>query len=261
MPKQYQWRATTTFQTVAPNTSLTSGAIPATEESWQTADIGTPFTITRDYYYHDANNTNVSGWFTDDNSTRVRITIEQTWNTSVDAYNNVTVSISTKIGPIVRDDKRGVCADTPGRQIEIYTQDSGSPVISIIDNQVGTERTLQGTVTTIPTYTITITPGAQNEQSSVYIHDTTIGLWWYDDIWSGVQFKNILPADYRPGAINDTLVWQSHNRPAGNSHTYDGTKFIEMRTIGAPTEKGTPPSIMNNNIWFNMNKIGKDANV
>ena len=63
--------------------------------------------------------------------------------------------------------------------------------------------------------------------------------------------------DYRPGAISDS-VWKSHNRSGGTCHVYDGTKYLEMRTVGAPTAKGNPPSAYHDSAWYNMNRVGKE---
>lgn len=91
-----------------------------------------------------------------------------------------------------------------------------------------------------------VTTGADNATSYNWL-DPEVWASWFD-------------MDYRPGATLDTntSVWKSHNRVGGSCHCYDGTKFLEMRTIGAPTEKGNPPSIYHNSVWFNQAKIGKE---
>lgn len=62
--------------------------------------------------------------------------------------------------------------------------------------------------------------------------------------------------DYRPGAILDNSQWLSHNRSSGTCHILDGTKWTEMRTLGAPTDMGEPPSFFRNNKWYNGMKVG-----
>ena len=190
----YQWRATATFNPVGPNTLLTSGAIPSTSSQWQTGTIGESRTDTHDYYFHDANNSNPSGWYTDDNSTRVRFTVHQEWTSSVDDLNNLTIHISTTLGPVYRDDKQGVCNDLPARDINWYTREGGSSRLYIHDDQVGTTRTLYNDTVAIKTYDIVLAPGADVEKPSLYVHNETTGYGWYDDVWAGVQFKNILPS-------------------------------------------------------------------
>lgn len=254
----YQWRATTIFKSeVPPNTSLSAGSIPATQESWQTGTIGETGGGTWDFYYHDANNMDSSGWYTDANATRVKMTVQQTWVTSVDEHNNLTIRVTTKLGPIVRDDKQGVCNNLPARQIDWYTREGGPSILSLYDNLVGTNHSLYSGILTLPEYTITIAPSSSAEKSSLYMHNETVGYGSYDDIWAGVQFKNILPADYRPGAVNDNGVWKSHDRTGGKCHVYNGAKYLEMRTQGGPTALGNPPSTYKSSKWYNMNKLGK----
>lgn len=96
--------------------------------------------------------------------------------------------------------------------------------------------------------------------------DTTILAWdssgadnsttydWMDrQVWA-----SWFDLDYRPGAALDN-VWLSHNRSSGTRHIFDGSKFTEMRTVGAPTAKGNPPSIYHDNAWFNEQRLGKEV--
>ena len=64
--------------------------------------------------------------------------------------------------------------------------------------------------------------------------------------------------DYRPGAIIDNSIWLSHNRANGDCHVYDGSKYLEMRTIGGPEDFGNTPSIIHESKWHNQRKIGKE---
>lgn len=69
--------------------------------------------------------------------------------------------------------------------------------------------------------------------------------------------------DYRPGATldTDTSIWKSHNRANGACHVLSDTTNMtwqEMRTTGAPTALGNPPSIYHDNKWYNQMKIGKE---
>lgn len=79
--------------------------------------------------------------------------------------------------------------------------------------------------------------------------------WLTHQVW-----LSLVDLDYRPGAIRDNnAVWQSHNRADGDAHILvSGGTWSEMRTIGAPNEKGNPPSIRKNNLWFNQARIGKE---
>lgn len=64
--------------------------------------------------------------------------------------------------------------------------------------------------------------------------------------------------DYRPGAIIDNSIWLSHNRVNGDCHVYDGSKYLEMRTLGGPEDFGNTPSIIHESKWHNQRKIGKE---
>lgn len=81
-----------------------------------------------------------------------------------------------------------------------------------------------------------------------------------DEFNLGLGILNPNPPDYRPGALRDSNgVWLSHNRSGGTSHILtSGSTWSEMRTLGAPTDMGTPPSIRKNNAWYNMADIGKE---
>lgn len=64
--------------------------------------------------------------------------------------------------------------------------------------------------------------------------------------------------DYRPHAVFDNSKWLSHNRSGGTCHILSGGTWHELRTVGAPTAMGNPPSIYHNNKWYNGARIGKE---
>lgn len=80
-----------------------------------------------------------------------------------------------------------------------------------------------------------------------------------DEFYFGLGITNPNPPDYRPGALRDNNgVWLSHNRNGGEAHVLVNGVWREMRTQGAPTEKGNPPSIRKDNSWGNMAKFGRE---
>lgn len=87
--------------------------------------------------------------------------------------------------------------------------------------------------------------------------DSSTDYSWMDpEVWA-----TWFDLDYRPGAILDTNVWRSHNRSGGTCHVLSNTTgpvFTEMRTVGAPTGMGNPPSVLHDNKWYNMSRIGKE---
>ena len=265
MAKLYQWRADADFRSsVGDDTLLTSGAIPDTQKDWQNAVIGedAPGTGQWGYYWHDAN-VKVAGYYTDNNASRVLMTISQHWSTSVDSRNNLTVTIYSTIDSIERDDSQGQNQDTPGRHITVYQQEGGAAVFDYNDYQIASNHSILTTPVVLNVETFTIAPGENIERSALFVHNQTMGYPWYDEIWVGVQFRNILPKDFRPGSTLDTntSVWKSHNRTNGACHILPnttGTNWHECRTIGEGDVYGDPPSIFHDNKWYNQKKLGKE---
>lgn len=251
--KQYQWRAATKF---ASDTSLSYGVTPSDKSNWQTATIGQSETSqTWTWWYRDAN-TAMGGQYVDALSSRVAIEITESWTTSVDNRNNLTVTVRVTIDSVVRDDLRGNDSNLPGRVINFYREEGGSSVLSLTDNQVAVAHTIYGGPLVIDEYSFTIAPGEDLERSTLYCHNQTAGYSSYDDIWLGVQFRNILPADYRPKAVYANGQWNSCNRDNGRLDIYTGSSWQEMRTVGGPDESGDPPEIYNGSSWKNQRLIG-----
>lgn len=284
MAKQYKWRTTFAYQNQHdPNYHLSYGVTPATYDQWQTADVDVAGSNSATYYYRDANmiytnpnpppGMNPEGWW-DDVSSQVNYSITQTWTTTIDSRNNLTVSISTVINSIDRVDARGGDQNTPGRTITVYKQQGGVAYVSTTDTQVATNHNISGSVD-LGTYTFTLAPGQDAKMSTLYIHNQTVGSSSYDDIWAGVQFMNPLPADYRPGTTfksdnpympgNQNGLWMSHNRTNKAAHVLADVENItwqEMRTInGDSGGQGNPPLILHQadaNSWYNQKLLGKD---
>lgn len=82
--------------------------------------------------------------------------------------------------------------------------------------------------------------------------------WLEHEVWA-----SWFDLDYRPGGVCDNSnIWLSHNRNGGVCHVLSdaaNSRFSEMRTEGAPTDMGNPPSIYHDNKWYNMAKIGKES--
>lgn len=265
--KQYNWRTTFSYQNSRePNNRLSYGAVPNTYDSWQTATPGSGRSNTTTYFYRDSN-TLYAGYFQDILSSRVAFNVTQSWDASIDSRNNLTVTIHTVVNSVVRDDIRGSDQNTPGRSIQVYKQQGGQAYISVTDNQVATAHTLSGAVD-LGTYTFTLAPGQNLTRNTLFIHNQTIGIASYDDIWAGIQFMNPLPPDYRPGTTLDTNtgVWKSHNRANGGCHVLSNTANMtwqEMRTIGGDDgAKGNAPLILHgtdDNNWYNQKLLGLES--
>lgn len=259
--KQYQWRASTTFQNLPdPDYLLTHGVDPATQENWQTSDIGGSQSGSWRFWYRDSN-TSYGGQWVDTISSRLNIQVSESWSTSVDSRNNLTITYTVTVGPIYRDDSRGGGANTPGRTINIYQQQGGAVIISLTDMQIATDHTLQSGTTVFGPYTITLAPGEELQTSSLFVHNQTIGYQSYDDIWMGVQFKNILPKETVPHAVlGSSGQWLSHNREGGDLRVYNNGRWSNnLANTGGGEDYGDPPSVMKNNKWLNARTFGLDS--
>lgn len=258
---EYNWRADLNFAEGDPGL-LSHGVTPSAQENWQTATAGGSMSPGQYTYWYRDSNTAWQGQYQDTLSSRVALRVTQTWTTSVDNRNNLTVVIATTVDSIDRDDVQAPAgyadSNTPGRSINLYKND-GTLVFSTTDNLVATAHNLSGTLN-LGTETLVLAPGDISAvSSSLYLHNQTVGGTSYDDIWLGVQFRNPLPADYVPGAVLSNGTWLSHNRNGGKCHVLDGNTWRECRTIGWPTDKGNPPSTYHDGAWYNMQNIGKDA--
>lgn len=254
MAKEYNWRATTTFQS---DTTLSHGAVPSTWENWQTAGEGSqaPGQIT--YFYRDANVAGPGG-FTDANSSRVAIVLTESWTASIDNNNNLTITLTTTLDEIRRDDLQGSNQNTPGRNINLYREQGGAAILSLTDNQLAVAHTLYSGPTTIAQETFTLPPGQSASRSSLYVHNQTVGSASYDDIWAGIQFMNPLPADYRPGQRKISGTWYSHNRTGGVCSRKVSGIWSELRTLDGGSGTGNPPSRRTSGTWYNQYKLGQE---
>lgn len=259
MAKQYKWKADTTYQS---DTSLSYGVIPTSHTGWQSATAGSQ-SGTWEYWFRDAN---VGPPWTDANSSRVVVHTTESWTAEITSRNYLNITINSVINSVRRDDVQGSNTDTPGRTINIYREQGGSPVLSLTDAQLATSHVLYQGPLTLDSYSFTLAPGESLQRSSLYLHNQTIGMTSYDDIWFGVLFLNDLPKDYRPGATLNTnnSVWVSHNRTNGACHVLPnttGTNWHECRTVGGDEGgQGNPPLILhaaNASSWYNQKLLGK----
>lgn len=257
MAKNFKWRTTFIYKnSLDPNYHLSYGATPNTYDTWQTAEIGSSGSNTTTYFYRDSN-TMYAGEWVDTISSRVAYNVTQSWTTSVDSSNNLTVSVTTVVNSVVRDDIRGNDQNTPGRNINVYREDGGSAYISTTDNLVATAHTISGSVS-LGTYTFTLAPGQDLTRNTLYIHNQTVGSSSFDDIWAGVQFQNPLPAETIPGAVYDgSSKWLSHNRAGGDLRIWNGSRWTDnLANIDGGSGVGDPPSLYRDSKWYNQRTFG-----
>lgn len=256
MAKNYQWRRH--FNLISGGyVGEEVGVIPD-DQSWQTTD-NLSGSVTAEYYYRD------SDIGQNANSTRVVVTVKDDWTASISSRNRLTLNVTTTITSIRRDDSRGSGGGGVNRNIYIRRYNGGPIIWSVSDPTTYTHQIASNI--NLGNYTITLEPGQDATGQSIYFRSVTNGYdnvpppsAFVDEIAMGVQFKNILPADYRPGAIRDGGgTWWSHNRDGGEVHILTGSgTWREERTIAGGEDSDNPPSIRTNSKWVNQRLIGKE---
>lgn len=251
MAKQYQW------QISMDATGPIAAGVLSGDTSLHTTDVLSG-SSTASYYYLDSNVVS-SGTA---NTSRVVLWVTDTWTVSFDSRNNMTVTVSSVLTSILRDNVNGNPAGPQNlaRDMNAYQYEGGPSLWYYRDTNISQAKTI-ATDISLGTHSFTLAPGQMASRHSMFFFNKTVGAQTAGDrLNMGVKFINILPPDYRPGAIRDgNGVWQSHNRDNGEAHILTGNgTWKEMRTIGAPDEKGNPPSIRKNNAWFNQAKLGKE---
>ena len=262
MAKQYDWKADLSFNSGEPG-QLSHGVTPSAQEDWQTGTVGGSMSPGQYTYWYRDSNTAWQGAFQDVLSSRVAVKVTQTWTTSVDSRNNLTVTIQTVVDSIDRDDVRAPAgysdSNTPGRNITLYKK-NGAVIFTTTDNLVATAHNLSGSIN-VGTETFTLAPGNISVVgTSLYLHNQTVGGPSYDDIWLGIQFRNPLPPETIPHAVlGPNSQWLSHNREGGDLRAYNNGRWSgNLANTGGGEDYGDPPSVMKNNKWLNARTFGRE---
>ena len=191
--------------------------------------------------------------------------ITDTWTASVDEHNKLYINVHSVINSIVRSAYQGdpnACANNILVDIIISRIQGGATIARYNNLNFATYGTIASNID-CGSYTMALDPGQSATRTPLlYTNDAHYtgggqeGL--YDDIMRmGLTFKNILPADYRPGATLNS-VWLSHERTGGKAHILtSGGTWKEMRTVDGLTASDNPPSIYTTK-WMNQRKIGKE---
>lgn len=250
------------------NLTLISGGYPGegigsngvTQDWTETSGSSGSSTVT--YYYHD------SALTSDANSTIVYVTVTDTWSATKDSDNTYHVTVHSVLNSIRREVVGSPAALSASIFVRRYP---GGPNIWTSGGCVNAAAAgTHATNVDLGTYTIdlppgqeTVTHGAIYYRSNICGYDSTQPPSIYvDEYWVGVNFRNTLPPDYRPG---DTFTsssndWMSHNRNGGWAGVWNGSSFKEMRTVnGNGDTTGDPPYIYGNGNWRNQRKIGTGA--
>lgn len=267
MAKNYQWKT---------DAEILSGGYPNEDTGilngstdWHTTS-SLSGSSSAEYYYRD------SASSTNSNSSRVVVEISESWVASFSSSNYLTITLTTTINSIYRDDIQGSpgAGGSPYRNIHIRREAGGTVLWSTSNDDITTAHTILGSPITLQDYSFTLAPGENLSRGSIYFRNNVAG---HDDdqipniytdvLWLGTNFKNILPKDYRPGATLDTgtSIWKSHNRTNGACHVLSNINNMtwqECRTTdGDSGGQGNPPLILHSadaNSWYNQKKLGKE---
>lgn len=204
------------------NLTLISGGYPGEGtgsnglvQNWTdtTGDSGSS-TVT--YFYHD------SATMTDANSTYVEINITDNWTATRDNRNYYHITVSTTINYIRRTK---VGSPSPLSVYMFARHDAGGANIWTSGGCVDAANSgTNATNINMGTTTIDLAPGqSTNVHGTVYFRSNICGhnnakppSIYVDEFWLGVNFRNTLPPDYRPGKTWNGSVWLSHNRNSSN---------------------------------------------
>lgn len=243
-----------------------AGVVP-NDTGWKSTTSSTINLPNIQYYFRDANTYPTTPPYTA-NSSRVVITVSQTISTTISSDNVVHATITGSINSIVRDDIQGNPNLGGNAKRNIYIrQYKGGPVIAggtFTDLDIATAGTI-GSNIALPSYTITLHPGQDLSQYSLYIvnclpgHENdplpSINV---DAMQMGVEIKNSLPVDYRPGATWNGSNYMSHNRSGGVCNYWNGSAWVEMRTQNGGVGTDNPPLCYHDGQYYNQYKLGQE---
>lgn len=269
--KNYQWAASLNVDSggyegeliaIKQNgTVLYQGAVGPHSKS-----ISTPWTTTTSetgdqtytYSYRDSDHMD------NNNSTEVEVTIRDVWTVSINNRNIMTVNVTTTLVSAVRI-KHGSITNA-NRRIWLRRSSGGTDFapFPLIDNAT-TAHTIASNVN-LGTYTFTLQPGENAERSTVWWRSTMVGHEsqalpniYTDILGIGIRFKNILPADYVPGATWNGTKWLSHNRTGGTADIRNNSNaWVQMRTYDGGVGTDNPPYIRHQSAWKNQRLIGEE---
>lgn len=254
--KQYQYRSIL---------EIVSGGYPGEEYGPQGATTGWIGTTqlsgsrTSVYYFRDSNS------LSNANSSKVEVTVKDTWVATIANNNTLNIVADTDIISITRTGIQGNpnYGSNATRDI-IIRRYAGGPILARWNSLNIADTGAISNGVNLPAYSFSLAPGEDASQSTLYVlncvtgHEgDTLPSTNVDAMYMGVQFRNILPKDYRPGAIiGPEGQWLSHNRSGGNRAIYNGSSWIELRTYDGGSGTDNPPSISNGSSWKNQRNIG-----
>ena len=258
MAKVYNWRLSSSIISGG-YTGEETGVIPP-DTGWRTTDVMSG-SSSAEYYYRDSDTGD------NNNSSRVVVGITESWTASIDNRNNLSVTLTTQITSIRRDDIRGT-PGSAGRNIRIRREDGGTLLAEFLNDNIAVAHTIMSNPLTLDSYTFALAPGQNLSRGSVYFRNNTVGHDgavppdpFLDLMWMGTEFRNPLPKDYIPGKVWNGSDWMSHNRDTnGHAKQYNGSVWgDDMRTVDGGSSSGNPPEIWHSSSSRkNMRRVGQE---
>lgn len=259
----YSWRPSTEIL-VGGYPGEGVGVIPA-NPAWatSTAKTGTGYFSC---YYHDSSTVQK-----DCVSTQVTVDGYDAWTIDVEPDNSLLVKVATVITSIVRGNKREECGTLPPRLpdgtwdfiIKLSRSQTSPTLWTSSPLYIGEEKTIL-TNFNLGSYTYRIPPGGGASQYSLYLRNDNAKYAGnpdpkYHDIFQmGIEFRNNLPAIYRPGQLWNGSEWLSHNRSTGTRKIWAGAGWKVLETYDGPAGSNAPPTIWDGSRNQNMRRIGKE---
>lgn len=246
------------------NLSIISGGYPGEGvgsnglvQDW-TDTSGDSGSSTVTYYYHDSAQTS------DSNSTLIEVNVTDSWSAQRLSDNTYRVTVNTTINSIVRTRIGNPSAFSTSIVVKQWAGGSVAWQTSGCDDAT-TSHTIATNIN-VGTHVIDLPPeDPGSERGTLYYRSNACGhegdappSQYIDEFWMGINFRNTLPKDYRPGDTWGGGTWLSHNRNGGWAGIWNGSNFAEMRTADGPTGTGNPPLIKHSDAWHNQRKIGQE---
>ena len=258
MAKNYQWKTDAVIISggyTGEETGIISGST-----DWHTTDVLTGSTSAQ-YYFRDSDTGDNA------NSSRVVVDISESWTASIDSHNNLSVTLTTTITSIVRDDIRGTPGSV-GRSFFIRREEGGPVLWSLSNDPINTAHTILSNPLVLDSYTFTLAPGENLSRGSVYFRANTQGhdadtppSIYIDLMCLGTQFRNILPKETIPHAVlGPNNEWLSHNRTGGDLRLWNGSRWTDnLANTDGGTGYGDPPAVYYSDTkWHNARTFGKE---
>lgn len=198
---------------------------------WATVSLSG--SVESNYYYRDSDTAD------NNNSSKIVVTIRDSWSASVNDTNNVmTVTLSSTIVSIQRGWIIGNPVGVIGtREIAVKNDYGGGWIWGPVTDNIGYDHTVATNIN-LGSRTFTLSPGQSAGRGSVYLKNNTPGhsgdatpSIYVDEFWMGIDIRNILPD--KPSAPTFGAVTQ-----AAASCTTVNARMVITPTASSATYPG-----------------------